>query len=245
MLIIALQYWKGDQEQALRLARRLADIEDAPRTDVQIEFVLRFDAPEVDKDTLAYVGKKFPVSMYRCKRREQHHPGGPNGMVHDLFGEYWRRCLRVPGFKDNVDGIFLYEADNVPLHKKWLDQLLMHWKHARAEDKWIMGCWQDAGSPVGHINGNMFFVPDLFNRIRGLEGCPTQYAWDLFHAEKFQPHWYKCDRMANLYRATNVPRSWLYARNGTAKFANVHGVKDDSAWNQALQLFQENSEKAS
>lgn len=237
MIIIALQYWKGDYQQAMRLARRLADIEATPRNDVAIEFVARFDAPEVCRDTLAHVKKRFPASVYRCKRRGQGHPGGPNDMVHELFGEYYRRWLRVPGFKAAVSGVFLYEADNVPTHPSWLNELIVQWQTARADGKLIMGSWQDTGGPYGHINGNMFFVPDLFRHVKGLEGCPSQVAWDLFHAQKFAPLWHKCPRMANLYRATKVPKSWVYDRAGVPRFANVHGVKDDSVWEMALKNF--------
>ena len=78
MLVLALQYWNGDREQALTLAKRLADIEDKPRTDVMIEFVLRFDADEPLPTTIAYVAQKFKVSVYRCKRRGEGHPAGCN-----------------------------------------------------------------------------------------------------------------------------------------------------------------------
>lgn len=237
MLVLALQYWNGDREQALTLAKRLADIEDKPRTDVAIEIVLRFDATEPLPSTLAYIAQKFKVSVYRCKRRGEGHPAGCNDMVHDYVGRCWERWLRDPKYRDAVDGVYLYEGDNVPLRKDWLDALVAEWKTAREQGKYLLGCWHPDGSPVGHINGNLIFRPDIFGLVSGLEGCPSQVAWDLFHAEKFAPHWYKSSLMVNLYRATEVPKSWIFDKKGKAKFANCHGVKDQSVYDMAKALF--------
>lgn len=237
MLRIGLQYWNGDREQALTLARRIADVEDRPRTDVEIEFVLRFDAKEPSKETLAYVGAKFPVSVYRCTRRGEGHPSGCNDMVHDYIGKCWERWLRDKKFRETVDGVWLFEGDNVPLRKDWLDVMLAEWKEAKAAGKLILGCWHPDGSPVGHVNGNLILVPDLFGRIKGLEGCPSQVAWDLFHAQKFEPHWFKSKNLVNLYRQTNVPKKWLFDRSGKAKFANCHGVKDASGYDLVKEMF--------
>ena len=237
MLRIALQYWNGDREQALTLARRMADIEDKPRTDVDIEFVLRFDAKEPSKETLEYVGQKFKVSVYRCTRRGEGHPAGCDDVFHDYLGKCWERSLRDPKFVQTVDGVWFFEGDNVPLRKDWLDVMVAEWKEARQAGKLILGCWHPEGSPVGHINGNLIAVPDLFGRIKGLEGCPSQVAWDLYHAQKFEPHWFKSKNLANLYRQTNVPKKWLFDRAGKPKFANCHGVKDSSVYDMAKGLF--------
>lgn len=239
MLLIALQYWNGDREQALTLARRLADIEDKFRTDVCIEFVLRFDATEPSRETLEYVGKKFKTSVYRCRRRGQGHPDGCGDVWHDFVNEMWARFMRVRWFTENIDTVMFYEGDNVPLRKDWIDVLMAEWKLARAEGKFIMGCWHNEGIlPAGHMNGACFItVPDLFNRIRGLEGCPSRFAWDVYHGPKFEPHWYKSKNLVNLYKATNVPKSWLFDKKGKPKFANCHGVKSDAAWKHALEMF--------
>lgn len=237
MLILAIQFWTGDREETLTLARRLADIEDKPRTDVAIEFVLRFDAKEPSKETMEYVGAKFPVSIYRCTRRGEGHPAGCNDMAHDYWGKCWERWLRDKKFRETVDGVWLFEGDNVPLRKDWLDVMVAEWKEARANGKLVLGCWHPDGSPVGHINGNMIVVPDIFGRIKGLEGCPSQYAWDLHHAPKFAPHWFKSKNLVNLYRQTNVPKKWLFDRTGKPKFASCHGVKDRSVYDLAKSMF--------
>ena len=226
-LILALQYWRGDYEQAMSFARFVASLEKAFREDVVVWFVPRFDAPEPDRATVAAVQARFRTESYRTKRRGTGHPSGCNDMWHDLVGEAWRRCLQVKGFQDAHHGVYSIEADNVPLRADWLDAILAEWREALAAGKVVLGCRME--SPAPHINGNLLFVPELFGKVRGLEGCPSQYAWDVFHAPKWLDKAGESKLIANFYRATDVPKKKLYEAKGAAKYAVVHGVKDDSA----------------
>lgn len=237
MLVLAIPYWNGDRELALTLAKRIADIEDKFRSDVQIEFVLRFDATEPHPQTLAYVGQKFKTGVYRCTRRGEGWPFGPNEQTYDYFGKCWERWLRDPNYKATVDGIWLYEADNVPLRKDWLDVMIAEWRKAREAGKALLGCWHDTCSPVGHVNGNVIFSPDLCGHIQGLTGGPANVPWDIFLAEKFEPHWMKSKNLVNLYRETEVPKSKLFTAKGKPKFASCHGVKDSSVFDLAKENF--------
>jgi hypothetical protein len=232
MLIIALQFWEKDFADAMRLASRLAELEDTPRADVEVWLVPRFDAPAPTREVLAKVATRFNVNVYRTKRRGRGFPAGPNDMVHDVWMEVHRRCLQERGFKERVNGVLLWEADDVPVCKDWLDRLLAEWKTARQEGKLILGCKMD--SPVPHINGNMIFHPSLFASIRGLEGCPTVHAWDIFHAEKFLPVAFESKLIANFYHAKEVPPSRVWNKKGATKYAFVHGVKDGSIFDEAL-----------
>jgi len=232
MLIIALQWWEKDYADAMRLARRIADIEPAFREDVEIWFVPRFDAPLPDKGTVRHVEGKFEVQTYRTKRRGKGFPSGPNDMVHDLFHEVHRRCLQERGFKEKYDGVLLFESDDVPVSKDWIDLLLTEWKNARADGKLILGCRME--TPAPHINGNMIFHPSLVSQVRGLEGCPTMHAWDVFHAPKFLPVACASKLIANFYHAVAVPPSRVWNKKGETKYAFVHGVKDNSLFDEAL-----------
>lgn len=236
VVILALQYWKGDIENAMRLARRIAGIEKSFRNDVEFLFVPRFDAPDPDRGTSALVSGKMRVSAYRTKRRGEGHPGGCNDMWHDLVGEMWRRTLHEKGFSGKCSGVFSFEADNVPLCADWLDRILVEWYAVRESRRNVWGCFMD--SPAPHINGNMIWVPGLFGQYSGLDGCPSQHAWDIFHAPKWVDSAFRSDQIVNFYRATNVPKSKLFDSKGRAKFALVHGVKDDSAWALAEKMMQ-------
>jgi hypothetical protein len=233
-LLLALQYWSGDYEQAMRLARRIAALEVGPRRDVEFLFVVRFDAPEPSKEAIAELSAKMPVMSYRTRRRGVGHPSGCNDMWHDLLGEQWRRFLQVKGYADLYHGVFSFEADNVPLCADWLDRVLSEWRFGLEQGKIVWGCRvPDVEGPGAHINGNMIFVPDLFGRVRGLEGCPSQHAWDVFHADKWIDKAHYSGEIVNFYRALEVPKKRLYEKT-RARYALVHGVKDDSAWNLAL-----------
>lgn len=225
-VIFALQYWFGDAEQAFWLARFISRLEKAPRKDVELWLVPRFDAPAPPADLLVEIGQKFSVQVWRSTRRGQGHPAGCNDLWHALMLEVYRRCLQVRGFAQEYVGVYSLEADNVPLRADWIDKLLAEWGEARAAGSLVMGCYMDAPEP--HINGNMFFVPDLFGRVEGLSGCPGHVAWDMFHADKWLAKAYRSRQITNFYRATEVKHGRVYGTKNGAKYAVVHGVKDSS-----------------
>lgn len=235
MLLLALQYWSGDYDKAMRLARRIAEIEKNYRRDVQFLFVQRFDAPAPDKGTLFALEGRMEVGVYKTKRRGTGHPGGCNDMWHDLVGEMWRRHLQERGFSGKFSGVFSFEADNVPMRADWLNWLIAEWEKARASGSLVWGCYME--NPAPHINGNMTWVPDLFGRVKGLEGCATFVAWDVFHAPKWLAKSAKAEGFANFYRAEGVAKNRVFDGKGKAKYALVHGVKDDSVWDAALKRF--------
>lgn len=236
MLLIALQYWNGDRELTMRLARRMADLEDAFRADVWLELVYRFDAKPPTVAEIAYLAKKFKVTMYQGRRRATGHPYGCNELVHDLFQRYWNLHMRDKRFASTVNGVWLLEGDNVPLRKDWLTRIKAEWDAARQSGAYLLGCWHKSGLPeVGHINGNLIFRPDLAAVVKGLEGCPPDFAWDMYHAPRFKPHWAFSKEMLNLYKGTNLPKSKIYGKNGKAKASVVHGIKDDSCWDLAIE----------
>lgn len=205
----------------MKLARLIADIQPEYTREFKILFSARFDAKH-DKATMEYVGKKFGVIQHTSSRREIGWPAGPNGMAHDLFMEAQARLRR--GEWDDVDALWLLEADALPLTADWLQRIKREW---RDSGKLIMGAWQREWSPVGHINGNMLFSPTLADRVRGLEGCAPHIPWDTHHAVKFSRHWHKSGQMVNFYKRTNVTENEIYPPGEPWCF--VHGIKDDSA----------------
>ena len=126
-----------------------------------------------------------------------------------------------------VSGVWLLEADIVPLQKTWLGSVALDWAKARADKKLVMGAWTPGPGPDGHINGNLLFHPSLAAKVKGLEGTPPNVGWDVHHAAKLKPWWRPTDRMSNFYGATNVTEEDLYGPGKRHCF--VHGVKDHSA----------------
>jgi hypothetical protein len=230
MLLLALQFWDGDANLVDRLARFIADNEPEKRSDVGIIFCPRFDA-RVNTDVFTHMKQKFEhVETHVCRRRGAiGHPYACNEMAHDLFMLFHGRCLRDKDYLKKVDGVYLMEGDLVPMTRDWLDQIILEWEEARADNKLILGAWQPEHTPpVGHINGNLIFSPDLALKIAGMEGCAPHQGWDVVHAPKLVPVAKKSRQMLNLYKATGT------TEKSVRGWTMVHGVKDDSAWNIAM-----------
>jgi hypothetical protein len=225
---LAIQFWEGDRDVAMRNARRIADNEPAFRPDVDFVFAARFDCPQ-DKDTIAYVSRKFKVIPYTSTRREVGWPVGSNALWSDLMVNFvLGKHLR--GEWPDTRWVLTFEADGIPVHPDWINKLDAEWDRAAALGKCIVGCWMPFGTGMtGHINGNLMISPDAgakFNII----GTPIGHAWDVYFAPQFEPHWFKTGLIANFYRDTKVSdehfkKCWQGAKE-PAVF--VHGVKDES-----------------
>ena len=84
-IMIAIQFYSGDQEEGLRLAVLLADMEPEFRNDVALVFARRFDVPGPGEnpdlmDAAIYCAQKFPVMHVRSKREQVGHPDGCYGL---------------------------------------------------------------------------------------------------------------------------------------------------------------------
>lgn len=224
MIVLCMQYWEGDKQRALSVARLIADLQAEKDDRFQFMFLRRFDATPVDDETIGYVGRKFDILTHTCRRKETGWPAGCNGMASDalmLAQEKWNT-----GEWKRVTGVWLLESDILPLYRNWLYRIEREWKAALEDGKLVMGAWSPHHSPVGHINGNMLFHPSLCDRVKGLEGSAPHIGWDVYHAQRLHRHAHKSELMLNLYRGVNVNEGDIYAP-GT-RYAFVHGIKDDS-----------------
>lgn len=220
-----MQYWEGDKGLALSVSRFIADLQQERSREFGFMFSRRFDASPVDRDTLSHVGKKFDIYTHRCRARDTGWPAGCNAMASDMFvlaRERWES-----GEWKHVSGIWLLEADTVPLRRSWLSSISVDWAKAREDQKLVMGAWTPGPGPIGHVNGNLMFHPSLAAKVKGLEGAHPHVGWDVYHAAKLQPWWRPTDRMANFYGATRVKEEDLYGPG--KRYCFVHGVKDHSA----------------
>ena len=165
-LALVLQFWDGDRDAAFRNALRIADNEPTFRKDVEFVFVSRFDSL-LDKEVVAKVAKKFKTSSFHCTRKGTGWPSGCNDMWADwvctgamgkIFSHEW----------DDVKAMFTFEADAIPVHTDWIDQLSAEWDRAAEKGKYIVGCFMPPpqNGPVGHINGNALFAPPAVVRPR-------------------------------------------------------------------------------
>lgn len=230
-IVLALQFWEGDRDRAMRLAQLIADIEPTKNEHVDFAFVARFDAVP-DLDVVQKVSRKFNVWNLRGTRRGTGWPHGCNELALDLLQQSAARSR--PGREWSAvthKAVYLLESDNMPMCKNWLSRISDEWDVAQEAGAMVMGAWSPFHSPVGHINGNMLVRPDLTLKLQGVIGCGAQYGWDCYFADKFYPVWYKSVLMANHYDfKTNIPPEILFSCvDGITPPAVVHGVKDHTA----------------
>lgn len=225
-IVVALQFWEGDKEKAMHLARLIADIEPVKNELVDFAFFARFDTTH-DEETVARVARKFNVWKMQCTREMKGWPDGCNAMALDLMHQANMRSHRE---WRQVKAVYLIESDVLPMRRDWLVRLTKEWDIAAAAGKLLMGSWYPFHSPVGHVNGNMFVDPNIMSLIKGLQGCPPGRAWDTEFAPKFEPYWYKSAQMQNHYDfKRNIPADVLFSSaDGRTPVCVVHGVKDFS-----------------
>lgn len=177
MLILNLQFYSGDQQQAMELARLIADMEVEKRYDVTFLFSARFDATH-DQATIDYVSNKFPVRFITCTNRKgTGWPAGPN----DLFSDSYQECIKMVRdgtIKDRTAVLFM-EADCVPLSSDWISRLIEEYKGC---GKKVLGAWISYDQcGIEHINGNCIISLDFYKTYRQIFQCRSREAWDATH----------------------------------------------------------------
>lgn len=232
-LLVAIQFWRGDRDRALRLARFLADIEPAFREDTMIALAARFDVP-LDAEiyeAMMDVGRKFPVTFIRSLREAEGHPDGCHGLWAGTAEACFRRWLK--GWR--CANVFFAEADGVPARYDWIDAI----KAAHAENlergKRVTGARMDGTKYYdSHVNGSLLMhISALSSHPEWLE-CPSGEAWDCFHGTTFLQELGPVRSVLNLYGAHDVSLS-VYKTIG-ANWAWIASVKDESAWECAQTL---------
>lgn len=228
-IVLALQFWEGDRDRAMNLARLIADIEPEFNPKVDFCFVARFDCVR-DPETVEYVSKKFKVWTLKGTRRSVGWPAGCNDLAIDLLHQSAGLCRPGGAWREHK-ALYLMEPDVLPMCRDWLKRLSDEWDVAQEHEKFVLGAWSPFHSAVGHINGNMLVAPDLVFRVPGIIGSPETLGWDAFYAGQFSPHWWKSILMQNHYDyRKNIPQEVLFSCvDGITPPAVIHGVKDLSA----------------
>ncbi len=222
-IVIALQFWQGDSDRAMRLARLIAAIEPRRRDDVVFAFCRRFDVPLTADiyQTSLKVGLRFPILHIQSKREATGHPDGAFGLwagTMDALSEAWAAGhLRA-------HSVFTLEADGVPLRADWLDILIEAHARTLAAGKRITGPEMNA---LPHVNGSLVAHLSLWQDRQSLHRCPPGQAWDLFHAEVLQAETRPSGWLRNVYGACDWSLASLRAMS--KETAWLCSQKDDSA----------------
>lgn len=223
-IILALQYWNGDREQAIRLARLMADVEREKRSDVVFLFVHRMDAQPPDKATIEHVATKFPrVHVHKGVRPGAGHPAGCNSLWTDV-------ALKLYSMQSMAKYAWTFEADNVPIRRDWINRLKQEMVLMEATGAMVGGFYHAASTKplqFEHINGNMLVRCDFAQKFQQIFSCPPNIAWDIYMARHVLPYARPGGWIYNAYRQIG----W-HCRDYFSKQCDgavlVHGIRDNS-----------------
>lgn len=223
-LLLAIQFWDRDKEQAMKVARLIADLQPGFCELADFMFVARFDCTQ-DMKAVEYVSRKFNVHHFINNRhRGSEWPHGPNSLWFGTMDYVYTMSVakRIPDYK----AVLTFEADATPLSPHWISALSQDWDRAKTK---VLGAMQT--SPAPHVNGNALFSCDrsfLKWISRDVGGCTPHAGWDFVLAGQFQRKgWADCPLMRSWWNMATMGKETFedLSRQGVVFF---HGCKDDS-----------------
>lgn len=226
-MILALQYYVGDQYAAEKLMRLIADIEPVKNTTDLFLIVYRFDSPAPNPDTIEHLKTKFAnVTVRRGARNVKGHPAGCNALWHDTMVN-----VSELGRMRRMDYVFTFEADCVPLKQDWIKHLKQVCFDAKRDNIKVTGhlCPQ-SGNVIEHINGNAIFSTKLLSEFPNLLNCPDKDPWDLWSVKYYSRYWRHNTFIFNAYRKTEFLDE-QFVELQKKGYALVHGIRDDNGLN--------------
>lgn len=230
MMTLALQYWVGDEAQALALARLLRDLQKVERKDLYLVLARRADCPMSEEllRTRDYCADMFSVMLLQSDRLETGHPDGCHGLWAGTMAKLhglWKRG-GIPWHAGRT--VFGCEADTAPLRPDWHTRI--EEAHARTLTQGLRVTGPVMDVPMPHVNGNFVLTLDLLDDHPGLLTCPKGVAWDLHHAPVLIRETRSCQVIRNEYNTRDWTPGALNPIGRESAF--IHGVKDDSvlAW---------------
>jgi len=228
-ILLALQFWQGDNDAAIRLAHFLASLEEQHSEIADFLLVQRFDteATGEDQKVLTALSRKFNLYTYRSRRKGT---GWPNG-CNDL----WRATMewtctmiearRVPKYK----AIFTFEADGGPICRNWVERLSQAWDEANKNGPVVQAGPMVEGPGINlHINGNCLLScdPVFLNWItRRIGEIPVWGGWDYLFAGEFKKRgWANVPGMRSYYASPHFSFE-QYRKMREENLIWVHGDK--------------------
>ncbi|MES2339330.1 MAG: hypothetical protein V4537_14645 [Pseudomonadota bacterium] len=223
--MVAIQYWRGDEGRALRLARALEAIEMRPRRDmVTVALCRRFDMPDPSPAAWAareILGRKFGTLMIRSAREGVGHPAGANALWSGAF-EKLAQLWETGGIQ--ASSVMFVEADGCPLRPDWID--LVRREHDRGLAR---GCRMTGTlmNDVPHINGTLISSISVWRDRQSLHQTPDDQAWDVFHRHAIMQEAMVSPIVMNAYGAGRWSDEALIG--ASRQSAWLTSTKDDSA----------------
>lgn len=222
-ILIVLQFCPHDKQQAVELAKLIADLQVGHSDQADFLLASRYDT-SADGPTVSHLSRKFDTYTHVCRRQASGWPYGPNELWFDTMSYIYemRTVSKLPDYK----AVLCVEPDSCPLRVDWVDALRAAWDSA---GKNIVGCL--CPYPRPHINGNAMFSGEMefLQWVRDLVGCSPHAGWDVLLASKFEKKgWADTPLIFNMYKTPTIdPATMDFFLD--AELAILHGVKDLSA----------------
>lgn len=238
-LLIALQYWEGDREEAFDLLQLLSETTEEKNPYADIAAFARFDTSLPEDGLLKKLGRSFnKVYAIKGKQHLIGHPNGCNGLWSSLVEQAYLRSTqsstsRPPEWSE-YNGVFGIEADGCPISKDWLSVLSKEWNSLKEKGCSFMGHWLSSNvehPEVGHINGNAVFAMDLLRKVPTVAGTPHAVSWDTYHAKALKAAgWANTGVIQSIWNTKTINIDGIEAIRKTGA-VYLHGVKDNSVKN--------------
>lgn len=228
MLLVA-PFWEGDRTQMAALLKLLADTQPSgvsPLADLLL--VNRFDCPEMSREVVKYLSRKFHIFTHVSARKGTGWPCGCNSLAFSAIEWFYSMSAEKQGIP-RYKAAFMLEADSCPLNREWLPIVHDAWNKFRGR-VCVAGCQVEGPNIASHINGNCIlsgrldFLYWLARRV-----SETAVGWDYALASDFRAwgaaplkfmefHW-KTPSMSDAQLHSIADRGIVW----------LHGVKDFSA----------------
>lgn len=234
-LAIVLQFWSGDKDRAMALARLIADIEPCWRDDVYMVFARQSATPMDDdiRKTMAYVGHKFGyVPMEVTVDEKKTYPG----IAFDPWASAMQKVSdayysgRLP-----CANALMIEGDACPLSPDWINRIKEAHNHTLQLGKRITGPRMTfGGRQHWHVNGSFVCHCSLWPDRPSLHRCHPKLAWDVFLGEVLLAEAGPSGIIRNEYGCTNISAEVFLSM--AKESALLVSVKDYSAIGHATSL---------
>lgn len=226
-ILLTIPFWNGDRDQAMALARFLADIEPQHSELADLLFVARFDSKQ-DPDTIRYVSRRFNVHTHTSRRQEVGWPRGCNGIFFGGMEYVYHKMAanQIPRYK----AILNLGPDCVPITRDWLGNLCDIWD-SYGKKVFVAGALTHAGGR-DHINGDCCMLSGDLEFLKWLVVRASNFdasaGWDWQLSAQFQKRgWANIPSVISLW---NTPTFDL-DRWDELRFVGIeviHGIKDFS-----------------
>jgi hypothetical protein len=241
-MILALQYYDGDLDRTMSLARLLADIEPRPRTDILLALVCQpgTPRPEIVTRTIAHCRRKLCVTEVVSEFGASGYPAACNALWRGTVSHFYREYASTgsdvdPGRHSSI--LTLDGGDGVPLHNDWIDRMISAHLYTLRQGKLITSTPYFLGTCPLHMNPNAVFHLDVFARTRLLDEAPTyadpkwaNFAFDVYHRAEMLEHACPSSVVHTDWHGGGLPASLNLLRDRSLRSLWLHGYKDGNLY---------------